>query len=130
SQQYCDDRDVAALVAIGDEEELGGSQFIYRVRPLDRRLSAERNSSRVCFWVRNAPSIRLVTIVTSVLCTPLVVMHSCAASTTTPTPWGLSPELRQLAISAVIFSWTCRRRANVSTRRANLEMPITRLRGR
>src|SRR5262249_13409735 len=70
------------------------------------RLMADKNSWRVIALVRNVPSMQLVTIVTSGLCTPLVVMHSCAASTTTPTPNGLSTLSRQAAISAVIFSCT------------------------
>ena len=40
-----------------------------------------------------------------------VVMHSCAASITTPTPWGCNTSLMQRAISAVIFSCTWKRRA-------------------
>src|SRR5262245_4984913 len=70
------------------------------------RLIADKNSWRVAALVRNVPSMQLVTIVTSDLCTPLVVMHSCAASTTTPTPKGLSTLSRHEAISAVIFSCT------------------------
>ena len=70
------------------------------------RLIADKNSWRVAALVRNVPSMQLVTIVTSDLCTPLVVMHSCVASTTTPTPNGLSTLSRHAAISAVIFSCT------------------------
>src|SRR6266446_6472011 len=70
------------------------------------RLIADKNSWRVAALVRNVPSMQLVTIVTSDLWTPLVVMHSCAASTTTPTPNGLSTPSRHEAISAVIFSCT------------------------
>ena len=40
--------------------------------------------------LRNAPTMRLVTIDTPGLCTPRVVMHWCAASTTTATPRGFS----------------------------------------
>ena len=40
-----------------------------------------------------------------------VVMHSCAPSTTTPTPRGCSARWMQLAICAVIFSCTWKRRA-------------------
>jgi hypothetical protein len=68
------------------------------------RLIADKNSWRVLAWVLNIPNIQLVTIVTSDLWTPLVVMHSWAASTTTPTPKGFSTLLRHLAISDVIFS--------------------------
>ena len=51
-----------------------------------RRLIADKNSCRVSGLSRNTPSMRLVTIETSDLCTPRVVMHSCAPSTTTATP--------------------------------------------
>ncbi len=50
--------------------------------------------------------MRLVTIETSDLWMPRVVMHSCAPSTTTATPYGLSTLSMQVAISAVIFSCT------------------------
>ena len=53
--------------------------------------------------------------------------HQCM---TTATPCGLSTASRQEAISAVIFSWICKRRAKTSTSRASLEMPTTRLRGK
>ena len=66
------------------------------------RLIADKNSWRVAALVRNVPSMQLVTIVTSDLCTPLVVMHSCAASTTTPTPKGLSTLSRHEAILAEV----------------------------
>ena len=55
--------------------------------------------------------MRLVTMLTPVLCTPRVVMHWCVASVTTATPCGLSTASRHEAISAVIFSWICSRRA-------------------
>ena len=55
--------------------------------------------------------MRLVTMVTPGLWTPRVVMHWCAASTTTATPFGFSTSLMVLAICAVIFSWICRRLA-------------------
>src|SRR5450756_2774797 len=55
-----------------------------------RKLIADRNSCRVSNLFRKAPIIRLVTIVTPDLWTPLVVMHWCAASITTATPYGLS----------------------------------------
>ena len=67
-------------------------------------LMAERNSSRVSGRVLNVPNKQLVSIVTPGLCTPLVVMHSCVASTITPTPYGFSTLFRHFAISAVIFS--------------------------
>ena len=38
-----------------------------------------------------------------------VVMHWCAASTTTPTPRGCSTSCSVSAIWTVIFSWICRR---------------------
>src|SRR5262249_58235488 len=69
------------------------------------RLMADKNSWRVAALVRKLPSMQLVTIVTSGLCTPLVVMHSCAASTTTPTPNGLSTLSRPAANpAATLFS--------------------------
>ena len=40
-----------------------------------------------------------------------VVMHWCVPSATTATPWGFKTASRQAAISAVIFSWICSRRA-------------------
>ena len=58
-----------------------------------RRLIAVRNSCRVSAWSRNTPSMRLVTRLTPVLCTPRVVMQSCVASITTATPCGLSTSL-------------------------------------
>src|SRR5262249_59876369 len=73
------------------------------------KLMADKNSWRVTALVRKVPSIQLVTIVTSDLCTPLVVMHSCAASTTTPTPNGFSTLSRHAAISAGLFPLTLRR---------------------
>ena len=39
--------------------------------------------------------MRLVIIETPRLCMPRVVMHSCVASTTTPTPRGFSTSLMQ-----------------------------------
>ena len=68
------------------------------------KLMAERNSRRVSGCVLNVPNKQLVTIVTPGLCTHLVVMHSCPASTTTPTPCGFKTLFKQFAISAVIFS--------------------------
>ncbi len=53
--------------------------------------------------------MRLVTMVTSDLCTPRVVMHWCAASMTTATPRGCRTSCSVLAIWAVSFSWICRR---------------------
>src|SRR6266851_4549565 len=80
------------------------TELLLRAAPF--RLIVDRNSLRVSARVRNDPSMQLVTMLTSGLCTPLVVMHSCVASTTTPTPKGLSTIFRHLAISAVIFSCT------------------------
>ena len=57
-------------------------------------------------------------------------MQLCSASMTTPTPWGFSTSSMALAISEVIFSWICSRRANPRTTRASLEMPTTRSVGR
>jgi hypothetical protein len=62
-----------------------------------------RNSARVRASLRNTPVMRLVTIDTLRLWTPRVVMHSCTAETTTPTPRGLSTWVMQLAICAVSF---------------------------
>ena len=70
-----------------------------------------RNSARVRASLRNVPVMRLVIIDTLRLCTPRVVMHWCTASTTTPTPRGLSTSVMQSAICVVSFSCTCRRRA-------------------
>ena len=49
-----------------------------------------RNSRRVLASDLKSPVIRLVTMLTPVLCTPRVGIHSCDASTTTVTPLGLS----------------------------------------
>ena len=69
-----------------------GSQFCQTVYSCaaPRKLIADRNSCRVSNLFRKAPNIWLVTIVTPDLWTPLVVMHWCAASITTATPYGLS----------------------------------------
>src|SRR6266550_5256339 len=48
----------------------------------------ERNSSRVCTFSRNAPSMALVTVCEFCFSTPRITMHRCRASTTTPTPNG------------------------------------------
>jgi hypothetical protein len=72
----------------------------------------------------------LVTIETLRLCTPRVVMHWCTADTTTPTPRGLSTSVMQLAICAVSFSCTWKRRAYPSTTRASWLIPTTLLAGR
>ena len=48
--------------------------------------------------------MRLVTMVTSDLWTPRVVMHWCAASMTTATPRGWRTSCSVLAICAVSFS--------------------------
>src|SRR3981081_394709 len=69
------------------------------------KLMAERNSWQVSGCVLNVPNKQFVAIVvTPGLGTPLVVMHSCPASTITPTPCGFKTLLRQFAISAVVFS--------------------------
>ena len=70
-----------------------------------------RNSPRVRASLLKLPVMRLVTIETLRLCTPRVVMHWCTASTTTPTPRGLSTSVMQSAICAVSFSCTWKRRA-------------------
>ena len=59
------------------------------------------------------------------LCTPRVVMHSCAPSITTPTPRGCNTRWMQSAICDVIFSCTWKRREYASTTRASLLMPTT-----
>ena len=87
-------------------------------------------TERVRASLRNEPSILLVIMDTPRLWMPRVVMHSCAASITTPTPRGCSTSLMQRAISAVIFSCTWKRRANTSTTRASFEMPTTFVVGR
>ena len=70
-----------------------------------------RNSERVRPSSRNAPSMLEVTMLTPRLCTPRVVMHSCAPTTTTATPCGCSTSWMVRAICAVIFSCTWKRRA-------------------
>ena len=70
-----------------------------------------RNSARVRASSRKLPSIREVTMLTPRLCTPRLVMHSWAPSTTTPTPSGASARSMQPAICAVIFSCTWKRLA-------------------
>ena len=58
-------------------------QHILQVGPWARRCQP---------WPRyellNKPNILLVTVLVVDLCTPLVVIHWCAASTTTATPFG------------------------------------------
>src|SRR5690606_6922649 len=85
---------------------VGGSVVQARGSPMKRR-----NSERVRASSRKPPSIFEVTMLTPRLCTPRVVMHSWLASTTTPTPRGLSTSWMTAAICAVIFSCTWKRRA-------------------
>src|SRR5712671_7663595 len=47
-----------------------------------------KNSSRVCLFSRNAPSIALVTACPCCFSTPRICMHKCRASIITPTPCG------------------------------------------
>src|SRR5262249_3489967 len=70
------------------------------------RLMADKNSWRAAALGRKLPSMQLAPLVASGFGTPPAGMHSWAASTTTPTPNGLSTLSRQAAISAVIFSCT------------------------
>jgi len=56
--------------------------------PLYLSRMRERNSSRVCTFSRNAPSMALVTVCEFCFSTPRITMHRCRASTTTPTPNG------------------------------------------
>ena len=56
------------------------------------------------------PTDRVVRLVPGAL-TPRRVMQLCSASMTTPTPCGCSTSWMARAISAVIFSWICSRRA-------------------
>jgi hypothetical protein len=48
----------------------------------------ERNSSRVCAFSRNEPSMALVTVCEFCFSTPRITMHRWRAWTTTPTPSG------------------------------------------
>src|SRR5579862_9575505 len=49
---------------------------------------SDRNSSRVSFCSRNAPSMVLVTVPEFCFSTPRIIMQKCCASTITPTPTG------------------------------------------
>ena len=60
---------------------------------------------------------------------PRITAHRWFASTTTPTPCGASRSLRKSAICWVSRSWTCSRRAYISTMRGIFDSPITRPRG-
>mmetsp|Transcript_104965 Transcript_104965/g.146353 ORF Transcript_104965/g.146353 Transcript_104965/m.146353 type:complete len:207 (+) Transcript_104965:54-674(+) len=86
-------------------------------------LAKRRNSSRVRGSIRNEPSMLDVTVDVVVFSTPLMTMHMCLASMTTPTPDGCSVSMRDCAISVVRRSCTCNRRAYTSTIRASLDNP-------
>ena len=49
---------------------------------------------------------------------------------TTPEPYGFRRDCRKSAICCVMRSWTCSRRAYISTIRGIFESPMTRPRGR
>src|SRR5271167_979377 len=95
---------------------------------LPPRTSA-RNSSRVCLFSRNTPSMALDTAVEFCFSTPRITMHRCRASTITPTPCGLSISSMDSAIWLVSRSCICSRRAYMFTRRATLLSPTTFLSG-
>ena len=61
--------------------------------------------------------------------TPRMTAQRCVASTTTPTPCGARRSSRKSAICCVRRSWTCSRRAYISTMRGIFESPMTRPRG-
>lgn len=54
----------------------------------DRRLTSDRNSSRVSFRSRKAPNIALVVAPECCFSTPRIIMQKCRASQITPTPTG------------------------------------------
>ena len=73
--------------------------FGYRIRV--------RNSSRVLGSSRNTPNIVLVTVLLFSFCTPLITIHMCEASITTPTPVGCTASVIATAICLVNLSCTC-----------------------
>ena len=89
---------------------------------LGRRISA-RNSSRVGWRSRNAPSMQDVTATEFCFSTPRIIMQKCTASITTPTPRGWIASWIVSAIWTVSRSCTWSRRANMSTRRGTFDRP-------
>ena len=92
-------------------------------RPIPIRF---KNSSLVFALLRMHPNMQLVTVVAPGFCTPRITMHRWLDSITTATPCGLSTSVMARATCFVRRSWTCRRRENISARRAILERPRTR----
>ena len=111
----CEDPTTDLPWNVGSREELDPTYgFSYGITEADRPLPnpiAERNSCRVSGRSRKMPSMRLVTMVDPCCCTPRVLMQPCTASITTPTPCGCSTRSSPSAISTVMRSWICRRRA-------------------
>ena len=61
--------------------------------------------------------------------TPRITAHRWVASMTTPTPCGASRPGGTRATCWVSRSWTCSRRAYISTTRGIFDSPMTRPRG-
>src|SRR4029079_19131283 len=94
-----------------------------------RRARWSRNSARVRSRVRKRPRTADVVMIVPGLRTPRMTAHRWVASMTTPTPCGASRSWRKSATCWVSRSWTCRRRAYISTMRGILDRPMTRPRG-
>jgi len=76
-----------------------------------RERTSVRNSPRVFSFVRNTPSIELVTVRAFCFWTPRIMRHRCCASMTTATPRGWTYSLSASAICVVSRSCTWSRRA-------------------
>lgn len=77
------------------------------------RVAALRSCPRTADVVVRAPGLRM----------PRADMHMCSASTIAPR--ASSMRIRASAICPVSRSWTWKRRAYTSTRRASLDSPVT-----
>src|SRR6266481_1589776 len=96
------------------------------VRPRTQPLfpTKAKNSSRVCLFSRNAPSIALVTACPCCFSTPRICMHKCRASTITPTPCGAIFSSIALAIWLVIRTGQEFQRFLVTLRRLLQTFPL------
>src|SRR6266511_334064 len=87
---------------------------------------SERNSSRVATDSRKVPSTEDVIMIEFCFSTPRIIMHRWRASIITPTPRAPIDSMTSWEICSVSRSWSCSRRAYMSTTRASLETPNTR----
>src|SRR3546814_273644 len=103
-------RRMRAILSFGVDRDCAAAAAQWHALVYRPVLSRKRrNSARVRASSRKPPSIFDVTMLTPRLWMPRVVMHSWVASTTTPTPRGLSTPSIAVAICAVIFSCTWKR---------------------